>query len=204
MTDLFEKLNVLLRSGLRDLVGSEQFDLDVLRRALTPERMGKNLDAEVAALRERVNAALDYEDELKARVDTLTEETLRLDAQADEAVANRQHEQARAFVEQLQRAQQRLAIAESDLRAHRSVTQELIQRVNFLEATVADAKHRAAPDSTQTPTVADVLREAREQSGHTAEAVKPSLPAGSPTLAPIAPTAVEDDLERRRKRLSKP
>lgn len=202
MTDLFEKLNVLVRSGLRDLVGGDQFDLDSLRRILTPERRGKDFDREVEALRQRVNEAIDYEGELQARVEQLTAEVERLDAEADSAVAENRQEQARALIDQMERAKQRLAMAESDLRAHRSVTQELIGRVNMLEAVVADAK---AQQSTQSPpsdaavpaaNAADVLRDAREQAGQ--PVVKPTMP------KPTSTKSDEDDLELRRQRLSKP
>jgi vacuolar-type H+-ATPase subunit D/Vma8 len=203
MTDLFEKLNLLVRSGLRDLVGSDHFDLDALRRALTPERMGKDLDREVVQLRQKVNEALDYEDELLQRVNTYTDEAARLDAEADDAVAANQQEAARALISQVQRAEQRLTMAESDLRAHRSVTQELIQRVNMLEAVVADAKANAsaqpAPHSLNAPAnnAADILRTAQEQA---------SKPSDTVTVA-VKPTdqkSVDDDLEQRRQRLSKP
>jgi chromosome segregation ATPase len=204
MTDLFEKLNVLVRSGLRDLVGRDQFDLDSLRHILTPERQGKDFDREVAALRQRVNEAIDYEGELQSRVEQLTAEVERLDAEADSAVAENRQEQARALIDQMERAKQRLAMADSDLRAHRSVTQELIGRVNMLEAVVADAKAQQQPaqpptNDTSAPATnaADVLREAREQAGQPV-VVNPTM------LKPTSSKSDEDDLELRRQRLSKP
>lgn len=203
MTDLFEKLNVLVRSGLRDLVGSDHFDLDALRRALTPERMGKDLDREVAQLRQKVNEALDYEDELAQRVNAYTDEAARLAAEADDAVAANQQEAARALIAQVQRAEQRLTMAESDLRAHRSVTQELIQRVNMLEAVVADAKANAstqsAPQATNAPAsnAADILRTAQQQAGKPSDTV-------TVAVKPTNQKSVDDDLEQRRQRLSKP
>jgi chromosome segregation ATPase len=205
MTDLFEKLNMLVRSGLRDLLGGDVLDVEALRRVLTPDRLGTGLAAEVTALRQRINQALDYEDELKARVATLLEEVTALNADADAALARDEHDAARALVEKHQRAQQRLTMAESDLRAHRTVTQELIQRVNMLEAAVADHAASAAPTASapvvdpERTSVADVLRSVREQiAGETKAAPPPTTP------APSSPKAVEDDLERRRQRLTKP
>ena len=199
MTDLFEKLNVLVRSGLRELVGSDQFDLESLRRVLTPDRMGKDFDREVAALRERVNQAIEYEGELQRRVAEFTTEVDRLDTEADNAVADNRQEQARALLEQLQRGKQRLTMAESDLRAHRSVTQELIQRVNMLEAVVADSKaaQSSSSDASATPDAASLLRDVREQ-------VSQSSSEKAVTPKPNSEKSIEDDLELRRQRLSKP
>ncbi|MDX2140112.1 MAG: hypothetical protein SF123_18640 [Chloroflexota bacterium] len=208
MTDLFDKLNMLVRSGLRDLIGGDVLDVETLRRALTPERMGKGLAAEVTALRQRINQALDYEDELKARVATLQAEVFALDADADAALARGEQDAAHALVEKHQRAQQRLTMAESDLRAHRTVTQELIQRVNMLEAVVAEhAASEAANPATpvadaERTSVADVLRSVREQIAKEPKAAAPSLPAVPP--APSSPKMIDDDLERRRQRLTKP
>jgi chromosome segregation ATPase len=208
MTDLFDKLNMLVRSGLRDLIGGDVLDVEALRRALTPERMGKGLAAEVTALRQRINQALDYEDELKARVETLQAEVSALDGDADAALARGEHDAAHALVEKHQRAQQRLTMAESDLRAHRMVTQELIQRVNMLEAAVADHAANAAatpPTPVADPertSVADVLRSVREQIAGEPKAASLSSPAAPPVSS--SPKAIEDDLERRRQRLTKP
>src|SRR5215213_8718878 len=136
MSDLFKKLNILVKSSLNDLIGDPG---STRRRPLTPAHLGKDIDREIAALRQRINEALDYEDGLKQRVQQLQDEVTRLDQQADGAVASGNDDNARYLVEQMQRAQQRLTMAEADLRDHRLVTQELITRVNTLDAAVADA-----------------------------------------------------------------
>jgi hypothetical protein len=118
----------------------------------------------------------------------------------------------------MQSAQKRLAMAESDLHEHRVVTQELISRVNMLEAAVADARRaqdERAGESEESPggsletagqVLSDVLREAREKIGTMSSLI--STPQQStPVSEPLetAPTqSVEDDLARRRERLSKP
>lgn len=195
MADLFKKLNVLIKSSLHDVVGD-----DSSRRAASPPRLGKDIDREIAALRQRVNDAASYEDELKARIHTLESEIARLDQQADEAVEQRREEQARYLIEQMQRAQQRLTIARADLREHQLVAQELLQRVNTLEAYVAEARRQqqAAPD-TSAGGLADMLRSAREKL--TREPRVEQQPETSRET--IDNQAVEDDLERRRQRLSK-
>ena len=195
MDSLFKKLNVLIKSSLHDIVSDESS-----RPAASAPRLGKDIDREIAALRQRVNDAMRYEDDLKARIRMLEDEVARFDLQADEAMESRRDEQARYLVEQMQRAQQRLTMARSDLREHQLVAQELIQRVNTLEAYVAEARRQqpSAPETTSGG-IADMLRLAREKIA--GEAQVPQAPeAPGETVDSVA---VEDDLERRRQRLSR-
>lgn len=138
MSDLLKKLNTLVRANLSDMTPN-----------LPRFERSPNLDRQVSELRDRINSALEHEDQLQATANTLRAEVERLDQQADAAVAQGQEAQARHILEQMKRAQQRLDIAESDLAMHQRVAQELIQRVNLLEATVADAK---AVENTSAPT----------------------------------------------------
>jgi phage shock protein A len=196
MDDLFKKLNVLVKSSLNDLIGDGS-----TRRAPPPQRLGKDIDREIAALRQRVNDAFVYEQELKARISTLEDEVARLDEQADEAVQQRRDEQARYLIERIQRAQQRLTMARADLGDHQLVAQELLQRVDTLEAYVAEA--RRAQQETLEPSsggLADMLRTAREKLTRD----PPPPPDAVADREATDVQAVEDDLERRRQRLSKP
>lgn len=130
MNDLLKKLNTLVNATINDLTPS------LPRFERTPD-----LDRRVKELRERINAALEHEDELQAAAQALRAEVARLDALADEALAKGQDAEARHLMQQLQRAEQRLSFAESDLRMHQRSAEELIQNVNMLEAAVADKKH---------------------------------------------------------------
>lgn len=206
MNDLFQKLNLLIRSGLRELVGDPP-NLESLRRRLVSGGLGPDLDNEVNALRQRVNDAIAYEDTLLARVHELQAQADTLSSQADDAVAAGMQDKARELLAQLQRVQQRLSIAEADLREHRSVTQDLIQRVNMLESVVAEAKaeRQAKTDagaSTQSGGLTEVLRSAREQLDRDMSAQAPSFPATDEGKA--VPKPGEEDFERRRQRLTKP
>lgn len=196
MDDLFKKLNVLIKSSLNDLVG----DSSAQRSSRSP-RLGKDIDREIAALRQRVTDAYTYEDELKARIATLQDQIARFDQEADAALEQHRDDQARYIVGQIQRAQQRLTMAEADLREHQLVTQELVERVNTLEAYVAEAK-RVQANELETPAggLADLLRTGRER------LARDTTPAPGDTLAdtPGSEKSVDDDLERRRQRLSKP
>jgi phage shock protein A len=203
MNDLFKKLNVLVKSTLRDAL-----EPDARRNPLPGVKLGKGIDYEVKQLRERINDALSFEDQLRARVQLLQAEIAKWDQQADDSVTAGNDAHARYAIEQLQRAQQRLAIAESDLREHQLVTQELIMRVNTLDAAVADARrsekeaqtnseqHSEAPAGT---VLSDKLREVREQISRETESLQVDTP-----QPPVDDEAVEDDLARRRQRLSRP
>ncbi len=221
MNDLFKKLNVLLKASLKDAVGGGG------ERQLAPVRLGKGVDREITALRDRINEAVRYEDEIKARIRRYEDEAERWDQEADAAVARDDNTAARYAIEHMQRAQQRASIAQSDLREHQRSTQDLIGNVNTLDAAVADAR-RAHPEATagsSLPDLANVLREAREKITSLGEIAAASTAAPNSSLetpleAPAstperltenppesqstnADAAVDDDLERRRQRLSK-
>jgi phage shock protein A len=215
MNDLFKKLNVLVKAGVNDLLGSES--PTERPRQLKPEQLGKDIDREITALRQRINEALAYEDELQAKVQSVSSEVTRWDQQADDAVSAGNDTAARHAIDQMQSAQKRLAMAESDLHEHRVVTQELISRVNMLEAAVADAR-RAQDESAESEessrssleaagqALSDVLREAREKIGSMGSLINtPQQSTPAPAPEEITPSqSVDDDLARRRERLSKP
>lgn len=227
MTDLFKKLNVLVRARVNDILGEELSRRGAARRRLLPERLGRDVDREIVALRDRINQALDYEDHLLKRVNELQVEAEKLDAEADTQLSAGREEQARYLVGQLQLTQQRLAMAESDLNEHRIVTQELIQRVNELEAAVADARRHAAQEAAeaeiaeeeqqaveQSPAahnpsrlVADVLREMRARIDEMGDLISAREEVRETPARQVEDAArqadVDDDLTRRRDRLSR-
>jgi phage shock protein A len=213
MNDLFKKLNTLVKASLNDVLGDDRATGE--RRRLAPERLGKDIDREVAMLRQKINDALKFEDELIARVSTLQAEVAQWDEQADKAVASGDEAGARYAIDQMNRARQRQTMAESDLREHRLVTQELISRVNTLDAAVADARRAQTgdqPDARESSEgvqpvnlLSDVLRDAREKISQMGDLVSAKEAVLNPPAAETQPDqqAVEDDLEARRQRLSK-
>lgn len=210
MADLFKKLNVLVKSKINDALSDFPSGLPRIRT-------GRNLDEDVAALRERINEAIEHEDNLQAKIAALQDEVSRLDRQADDAVKQNNEALARHLIEQMQRAKQRQTMTESDLRAHQLVAQELIQKVNLLEATVADVKRadsQQEPEPTpETPSAADklsqMLNDTRERISSVGQKVTAAREATEAKLAsaaeeePVDDASIEDDLEVRRARLSK-
>lgn len=208
MDDLFKKLNVLVKAAVHDVLG----DSPQQRGALP--KLGKEMDREITQLRQRINEALSFEDGLQARVQSIQAEINQWDEKADVFLKEGNDANARYAVEQMQRAQQRLAIAEADLREHRLVTQELITQVNTLESAVADARRaedqqQSAPaeapaEVPQRPFLSDVLRNMREKLDDSVSSEAPKTEVPVPPEAPVEEQQVEDDLAQRRQRLSKP
>lgn len=203
MSDLFKKLNLLVKSGINDILGEAS---GTRRRSESTPKSGKALDREVKALRQRINEAIAHEDSLQARVSGLQTEIELFDRQADEAVRQGNEAVARHLIEQMKRAQQRLAMANSDLTQHQLVTQDLIRRVNHLEATVADVRHQQAappnvsPDSSVRVGEQDEVAGHQTYTGHTG----PTSALGESTQEAPSKSDIEDDLSARRQRLSKP
>lgn len=129
MYDLLKKLNTLVSAQVNDLTSR----LPHLERK-------PDLDRQVVELRERVAAALEHEDKLRAHVAQLQQEIAGLDARVDAAIQAGQEGTARALLEEIQRLQERLTMAEADLRQHQNAAADLIGRVNALESAVGDLK----------------------------------------------------------------
>lgn len=198
MSDLFKKLNVLIKANLNDLLTGESSS-----RPLTGSnpRPGPDIDRELAALHGRVKEALDYEQRLHGSAQHMESEIARLETGITRALEQGYEDAARQQQEQIMRARRGLELAQADLHEHQRVTQELIERVSVLDTYVAEAKRRqhaqidALDEETSavsaSPTVADALRSMREN----ASVQSPARPPG---------TDNEDEMQRRRSRLSGP
>ncbi|MEO0563443.1 MAG: hypothetical protein AAF125_15140, partial [Chloroflexota bacterium] len=141
MNDLLKKLNTLIQAGINDVMDEAQKAVSEPLKSIPSVRLGKDIDREVDQLRRKVNEALEYEDELVARLQALEAEVTELDTDADAALVDNNEAQARYLVERMNRAQQRYNMTEADLQAHRLATQDLMRRVNELDAAISDARH---------------------------------------------------------------
>ncbi len=207
MANLINKLNVLVKSSMHGVLGDDTHAARRGRPSL--QRLGKNIDQEISALRDQVNQALDDEDRMLAEIAAMQREIASLDQQADRALAGGDEAGARHAIRQMQSQQKRAAFLESDLAQHRTSTSELIQRVNELEAAVAEARRQtgAAPPVSDDAahngestgeTLSDRLRRIRQQ-------VTEQAPTAAPTVEEtddVDPQAIDDDLAQRRARLS--
>ena len=147
MYDLLKKLNTLVSAQVNDLAS------DLASRLPNIERK-PDLDRQVTELRQRVAAALEHEDRLRAQVNALQQEIAGLDARIDAAIQAGHESNARALLEEVQRLQKRLGLAEADLRQHQTAAADLIIRVNELESAVGDLKSDRKPAPAEAPRVA--------------------------------------------------
>lgn len=147
MYDLLKKLNTLVSAQVNDLAS------DLASRLPNIERK-PDLDRQVTELRQRVAAALEHEDRLRAQVNALQQEIAGLDSRIDAAIQAGHEAGARTLLEEVQRLQKRLGLAEADLRQHQTAAADLIIRVNELESAVGDLKSDRRPAPVETPRAA--------------------------------------------------
>lgn len=218
MSDLLEKLNVLLRTGLNSLTAGSGERPSAAR--LTAEKLGtpKEVDREIGALRKQLNAAITQQEALQARLEDMERQIAEYVRQADAALQAEDEPRARYLITQKQRLEQRVRTQSETLERYRSAAADLMEQVNTLEALVSDARRTAEaaadaplPESlpARTPALAEVLRSVRERVEETL-APRPKPPTEDPPATPTAPTKPapskpdEDDLAKRRARLSLP
>jgi phage shock protein A len=199
MSDLFRKLNTLVKARINDALSSST---QPRHRDNDPPSLGPEMDREIETLRERINAAIEYEDQLQAQVNALVSEVASYDHQADEAVAQGKEAQARHLIERMQWAQRRLEMARADLAQHQLVAQDLIQRVNLLEASVADAR-QTTDEQPDENALSDVVKGAQERIKGMGDLIKAREDLNDEQQPPADEKAVDDDLGQRRNRLSK-
>lgn len=226
MNDFFDKLNTLMRAKLSDLIG------DPKSSSSTPSSDDPQSLNQVAKdaenLRSRANSAIEYEDKLEAQIDDIHQQLVTLNRQADEATLKGNEAMARHFIEKIQKLEARLVQLEKDLNEHRLLAQDLIQKVNTLEATIADIQtqkptSQTESDSTAQKTVNDKFselvtdaqkrihdlserikgRKEALQSEMTTDVKSPSVKNDISTSSQPTEDDIEADLERRRNRLSK-
>lgn len=132
MSELFDKISTLINAQLNDFLGKNprsplaRIRLDADEAEENPQRSARNL-------RQRLDEAIDYEDELQAKIDQRMREVVELDKLVDEMLRSGDEYSAQRLQGQLNMKQQQLTIAESELRDHRLMTQHLMQELGTLE-----------------------------------------------------------------------
>ena len=187
MPGLRDKLTVLVRSSLRGVLSGQGAD----------RPPAGDLARQIVALRAEIDRALDRDEQLARDIAAAQAEIASADRQADETLARGDEATARHIVRQMQRRQQQLAMVQAEQVQHRRSASDLIRRVNTLEALAAEkpgTKPARQTDAAPVPSPAERLRQAGEEATPTPTA--PSVEVG------IDEQAVEDDLARRRARLS--
>ncbi|HLY28924.1 MAG TPA: hypothetical protein VKQ72_21435 [Aggregatilineales bacterium] len=199
MPSLIDKLNVMVRAGVNEFLNGSGEPGKV-----SSQRLGKDIHREVAALRTRIEEALNEEDTQQQRLDDLSKEIAQLDRQTDESLGRGDDSNARFLAESYQRKQRQAAFWRAELEEHRRATSELIERVNMLDAMISEAQNERAQagglasekseeEQSENPGVvlANVLREARQR----VEAmIAPSSPSGSSAPASRPNTGGTEDV----------
>jgi len=150
----FKKLNTLVQSQINDLVdfGKDEPSSRARRKFLSRHDVSNDLQNDVKGLRGRIDDALAYEGELQSKIDDLYTQISDWDSKADVAVSENRDSDARFALGRMQQAQRELEMAESALREHRMIAQELISQVNNLEAILDQAQREAQSELNDTPT----------------------------------------------------
>lgn len=140
----FDKLNTLVKSQINDVVSPmderDERNSRARRNALSRLDIRRGLQEDVSVLRQRIDDALAYQDELQTRVDKLYAEIADWDRKADQAVNEGRDADARNYIGRMQQAQRELEMAEADLVEHRHITQDLINQVDMLDSVVEEAQ----------------------------------------------------------------
>lgn len=185
MPGLRDKLTVLVRSSLSGVLSGQGAD--------RPPK--GDLARQIAALRTEIDRALDRDEQLARDIAAAQAEIAGADRQADETLARGDEATARHIVRQMQRRQQQLAMLQAEQAQQRRSASDLIRRVNTLEALAAEkpeAKPARQTGAAPAPSPAERLRRAGEEAAPPAPSVE----------VEIDERAIEDDLARRRARLS--
>ena len=93
-------------------------------------------------MRQRLEEAIDYEDELQARIDERMREVVELDKLVDEVLRSGDEYSAQRLQSQLNVKQQHLTIAESELHDHRLMSRHLMQELSTLEMALDSQERR--------------------------------------------------------------
>lgn len=203
--NLLNKLSTLIQASITDAVRSE--------RKPSRRRLGKNIEREIKGLHQQVAAADEDEQTILQRQTALEKEIMRLDEQADSAVAAGRDAEARHAIQQMEMAKQRLNMLTSELESHRRAVSELRQQVNELEALIEAAKHEETAAESESPAspevqipLSEAIRQARDQvkSESKEEVIRVKVEVIEEDAPAQDDAAIEKDLAIRRSRLAKP
>ncbi len=214
MSGFLDKLNVLVKSSLNSFLSEATGQSPSSSVPRVPaERLGKDIDKEIAALRKRIEEAVSQEEAMQKRLDEYQQQIATHDQQADQALQRGDEATARRLLRQMQQQQQMTQMLQAELEEHRRSTSDFIQRVNTLDAVVSDARReKSATESTNTEAqpgqapgafLSNLLRDARERIEN---GVLSSHDEAQPVAVnqPVDEQQIDEDLAKRRARLSKP
>ena len=140
MSDIFDKISTLINAQLNDFLGKNPKS-PLARIQLNADAAEKNPQQSAQSLRQRLEEAIEYEDELQARIDERMRAVVELDKLVDDMLRSGDEMSAQRLQNQLNMKQRHLNIAESELQDHRLLTRHLMQELATLE-TALDRQER--------------------------------------------------------------
>lgn len=146
MSDFFDKISTLINAQFNDLLGRNPRS-PLARIRLNAEEAEENPRRSARDLRQRLEEAIAYEDELQARIDQRMREVVELDKLVDEMLGSGDGHSAQRLQGQLNAKQRQLTIAESELRDHRLMTRHLMQELSKLETALDNEARRGTKAS---------------------------------------------------------
>ena len=181
MSSLLDKLSILVNAQVNELLGRSPRS-PLARISLNQRESAANPRHAAAQLRQRLEEAISYEDELQAKIDRLMQDAMEIDEQVDAALKTGDSAASRRLQGQLNAKQQQLSIAESELQDHRLVTRHLMQELNALDMALDEQERRGAripveaaePDSRPSP--ASALANAAERFNQALSGIDGSQP----------------------------
>lgn len=187
MSELLKKLNLLVKTSLSDLVP----ELPGIE-----ESPARRAERQLKALDKRIEATEALQGQARALIAQFEDEIAALDVQADQAVGEGREEIARYALEQQNRARQRLTIAQAELRDIQRAVADLTAQARDFALAVERAKQQA---------ITPVSPPASSGTSRPTQTTTPAPPESSSSTSqtPAQPPATDDDLERRKQRLSK-
>ena len=132
MSDIFDKISTLINAQLNDFLGKNPRS-PLARIKLNADEAEKNPQRSAQSLRQRLEEAIEYEDELQARIDERMRAVVELDKLVDDMLRSGDEVSAQRLQNQLNMKQQHLTIAESELQDHRLLTRHLMQELATLD-----------------------------------------------------------------------
>jgi phage shock protein A len=218
MPGFLDKLNTLVKASINNVLDEAGQSITNLGSTISSKlpvyRLGDDIDREIAALRKQIDKAIADEDGMKHQIAQMEQQVAAYDQQIDDALQRNDNINARYLGEQIQRLQRKVTILQSDLDEHRQITSEFIERVNMLEAMVADSRHEqtqkvaSQPEQNPANTLSNLLREARERVedmiSKPEEVTSIKVQTEPESTQPVNDKEIDEDLAKRRSRLSKP
>ncbi len=168
MSSLFDKLNLLVRSRMNSVLDDL---LEAPAKTLNHLEMRKQVSKDLEALRQQIQNALAYEQELESQVQEArqTRDQWTTEAQ-QQATQHRDQRATTQFEQKRTEAENRLSTLERMLQEHRTASDTLIQQVSKLDhilaeqANIADSTaHATTPPSPKPATPVDEDESKMEQ-----------------------------------------